>query len=349
MVAVMTESAQLVRQWKLLQLLEVSRMGRSIHELVSQTEVSEKTIRRDLKVLQTVFHITERVDNSRQRRWCMEPIADQLGFNLTELLSLHFSRQFLEPLVGTPFWEGNRSVFRKIKGALGEKGLRYVEKLSAGIHVTVVGSGNYEQRGQLIDDLMVAIEDRKVALIVYQSMQATEPVEQEVYPLGLIHHRGSLYLIAWSSRREEVRNFKVDRIDDVDVQNLKYTVPADFDLSDWLSKSFGVWRSGNENLQTIRIHFAKESARYVQESTWHESQRFEPQPDGTVIAEFQLPDIEEILKWILSFGSNATALEPPALVERINNEVQEMLKAYTGASETAKQNRAGYGGSNGIH
>ena len=47
-----------------------------------------------------------------------------------------------------------------------------------------------------------------------------------------------------------------------------------------------------------------------------------------MIAEFQLPDIEEILKWILSFGSNATALEPPALVERINDEVQEMLEAY---------------------
>ena len=83
-------------------------------------------------------------------------------------------------------------------------------------------------------------------------MQATEPVEQEVYPLGMVHHRGSLYLIAWSSRRFEVRNYKVDRIDEAAVQNLQYTVPADFDLGAWLSKSFGVWRSGSEDLQTIR-------------------------------------------------------------------------------------------------
>ena len=89
---------------------------------------------------------------------------------------------------GTACWhtilEGNRSVFRKIKGALGDREIRYVEKLSSGIKVTTAGAGNYEQRGQLIDNLMVAIEDRKVALIVYQSMQATEPVEQEVYPLA---------------------------------------------------------------------------------------------------------------------------------------------------------------------
>ena len=180
----------------------------------------------------------------------------------------------------------------------------------------------------MIDQLLVAIEDHKVTLITYQSMQATEPVEQEVYPLGMIHHRGSLYLIAWSSRRSQVRNYKVDRIDDVDIQNLQYTVPSDFDLADWLSKSFGVWRSGREDLQTIRIHFARSAARYVQESTWHESQQLFPQSDGSVIAEFQLPDIEEILKWILSFGSSATALEPPELVVKINTEVQLMVHAY---------------------
>ena len=92
-------------------------------------------------------------------------------------------------------------------------------------------------------------------------------------------------------------------------------------------------RSGSEDLQTIRIHFARSAARYVQESTWHESQQLFPQPDGTLIAEFQLPDIEEIQKWILSFGSSATALEPPALVERISEEVQQMLKTYARESK----------------
>ena len=48
-----------------------------------------------------------------------------------------------------------------------------------------------------------------------------------------------------------------------------------------------------------------------------------------MIAEFQLPDIEEILKWILSFGANATVLGPPTLVERINEEVKQMLNAYS--------------------
>jgi predicted DNA-binding transcriptional regulator YafY len=324
----MSESPQLVRQWKLLQMLESSRSGCTVQELMSEAEVSDKTIRRDLKVLQNVFDIKERTGDSGVKRWRMKPLADQVGFNYTELLAIHMSQQFMEPLAGTPFWEGNRSVLRKVKGAIGDNAVRYIEKLSAGLHATTVGASDYTQRGEMIDQLMVAIEDRKVTLIVYQSMQATEAVEQEVYPLGMVHHRGSLYLIAWSSRREEVRYFKLDRVESVDIQNLQYQVPPNFDLQEWLSKSFGVWRSGSDDLQTIRIHFARSAARYVQESTWHESQQLFPQEDGTVIAEFELPDTQEIKRWIMSFGPNATALEPKGLVDEIHDDLAAMAEAY---------------------
>jgi predicted DNA-binding transcriptional regulator YafY len=328
----MSHSPQLIRQWTILRLLESFRNGCTIQELIDETEVSGKTIRRDLKVLQETFEITQSSKDGT-KRWKMSPLAEQLGFNLTELLALHMSQQFVEPLAGTPFWQGSRSIFRKVKGALGDKGQRYIEKLSTGLLATTVGSSNYEKRGDLIDRLMIAIEDHKVALIVYQSMQSTEPVEQEVYPLGLVYHRGRLYLIAWSSRREEVRNFKVDRIDDVDVQHLQASVPQDFDLNDWLSKCFGVWRSGNERPQRIRIRFHRDAARYVQESTWHESQHIELQDDASIIATFELPDLLEIKSWILSFGPRATVLEPQSLIDDITTDLQTMQRAYEGVRQ----------------
>lgn len=59
------------------------------------------------------------------------------------------SQQFLEPLAGTPFWLGNRSVLRKVKGAIGENAVRYIEKLSAGLHITSIGASDYSQRAEL--------------------------------------------------------------------------------------------------------------------------------------------------------------------------------------------------------
>ncbi len=141
-------------------------------------------------------------------------------------------------------------------------------------------------------------------------------------------HRGSLYLIAWSSRRGEIRTYKMDRIEDVHSTKLPAAVPHEFDLAEWLEHSFGVFRSGSTELQTIRIHFARDVARYVQESKWHGSQQLTPQPDGSLIAEFQLPDTQEIKRWIMSFGPNATVLEPQALVEEITNDLRRMLTRY---------------------
>ena len=48
-------------------MLEASRHGCSIRELIEATEVSDKTVRRDLKVLQSVFDITEATDDLRQK------------------------------------------------------------------------------------------------------------------------------------------------------------------------------------------------------------------------------------------------------------------------------------------
>lgn len=320
-------SPQLGRQWKVLRLLDCSRVGYTISELVRETEVSEKTIRRDLQVLQTEFCIRE-VTCDGIKRWQMRPLGKQLGFQLTELMAMQLSSRFLEPLAGTPFWEGSRSVFQKVKGALGDSGARYLQQMSSGLTATSVGAGRYEDRGQIIDRLLQSMEDHCVVMVDYCSSQRSTAEPRRMHPLGMVHHRGSLYLIAWCVQHDDVRNFKIDRMDAVTLQEERFTPPVDFDLSDWLSKCFGVWRSGSEDLQTIRIQFTAECARYVQESTWHESQHLESQPDGSLIATFRLPDTQEIKRWIMSFGPSAKALAPAALVNEIQQELKQMLDGY---------------------
>lgn len=325
----MSESQQLLRQWKLLQMLAESRAGLRLAELATEFEVSDRSIRRDLAVLETAgFQIQEVVGDRGLKRWKMKPFSEQTGFTVTELLSVYMAQRFFEPLAGTPFWTGIHRVLGKIRGALGDQAILYLRKLSGSLHATSVGASDYSQRGELIDRLMLAIEDRRITLITYQSDRATEPVEQEVYPQGFVYHRGSLYLIAWSSRRAEIRTFKMDRIEEVHVTRIPAAVPQEFDLETWLEHSFGVYRSGNVILHTIRVHFCRESARYVRESNWHKSQTLSPQKDGSLIAEFQLTDTQEIKHWIMSFGPSATVIDPPELAEEIYDDLVRMCVAY---------------------
>ena len=125
----------------------------------------------------------------------------------------------------------------------------------------------------------------------------------------------------------------MDRIEDVHSTKLPAAVPEEFDLAEWLEHSFGVFRSGSTELQTIRIHFTRDVARYVQESRCHGSQKLTTQPDGSLIAEFSLPDTQEIKRWIMSFGTNAKVLGPDALVDEVSSELQRMLSSYTATRE----------------
>ena len=326
----MSDSKALIRQWRLLRFLADARAGYTVKELQQEMGVSIETIRRDVKDLAHAgFKVRESIGYRGVKRWRVEGFEDNFGFTITDLLSIYMGRRFLEPLAGTPFWDGQQKVFSKIRGALGPSAINYLKKLTASLHATTVGSSDYTKRSELIDLLMVAVEDHLVSLIVYQSDRSTEPVEQEVYPQGFVFHRGSLYLIAWSSRRGQIRTYKMDRIEDVHSTKLPAAVPQDFDLADWLEHSFGVFRSGSTELQTIRIHFARDVARYVQESRWHGSQKLMPQPDGSLIAEFSLPDTQEIKRWIMSFGPNAMVVEPRELVEGIQRDLQNMLRLYS--------------------
>ena len=64
------------------------------------------------------------------------------------------------------------------------RGLAVLQTASSAIQEFVGDRGvasDYSKRAEMIDQLMLAIEDRLISLVDYQSDQATEPVEQEVY------------------------------------------------------------------------------------------------------------------------------------------------------------------------
>jgi len=50
--------------------------------------------------------------------------------------------------------------------------------------------------------------------------------------------------------------------------------------------------------------------------------------DGSLLAEFDLGDTEEIMRWILSFGRHAEVLDPEELRRGIQAELETLLAAY---------------------
>ena len=328
--AAMPDQSPLVRQWIMLKTLCARRRGLTVMELVDEMGVSEKTIRRDLETFQRAgFPLSETVEDHGRKKWRINPERNQPGLSFTfdEALALYLARHLMEPLAGTPFWEAARQAFRKIRATLGAKPLKYAERFGAMFHQTTVGASDYSKKTELIDELMIGIEDRKAVFIAYQSLRATEPVTYDVYPYGLTYHRGSLYLIGKAPDHEEIRHWKVDRIEEAEVTDFPSQVPDGFDLKEHLSKSFGVYHADGD--VHVEVRFSPTVARYVSESKWHDSQKLTAQKDGSLLADFDLANTEEVKRWILSFGKHARVLEPEELRKEIVEELRESVAAYT--------------------
>ncbi len=65
----------------------------------------------------------------------------------------------------------------------------------------------------------------------------------------------------------------------------------------------------------------------IRESDNYYIDALEEHPDGLHIR-MRVRRIEEVLQWIMGWGSAMTVLEPEALRERIRNEAEKLLKRY---------------------
>ena len=245
-------------------------------------------------------------------------------------------------MAGTPFWNAARRAFKKVRASLSHEALHYIERFADMFHQTTVGASNYTLKAELIDELMVGIEDRRATFITYQSLQATEPVTYDIYPYGMAYHRGSLYLAGWAPEHQQLRHWKVDRIESAEVTEFRFERPKDFDLAKHFGESFGVFQ-GNGRLQRVTIRFSKSGC------SLRARRRMARKPEAIAAARtaaslpsFSLGSTEEIKRWVLGFGREAEILAPKRLREEMAEELLAMQQRYEG-SDAATACRLGRG------
>ncbi len=68
------------------------------------------------------------------------------------------------------------------------------------------------------------------------------------------------------------------------------------------------------------------AARLAQERRWHPRQEIFPlnSKGARVEVRFEIGCLEEVLRWVLSFGRQAKVLGPPELVKMVRSEIDAM-------------------------
>ena len=324
----MARGDQLGRQWKIIQTLISSKLGKSAADLAGDLDCNPRTVYRDLEALQIAgFPIyTERVEG--KNLWSLLDTVKHeipLPFSLTELMALYFGTDMLKVFKDTVFYDSLESLSRKIKATLPPESIKYLKNVEQTLHIGLKPYKDYGKFKEIINRAESAAISKKSIEIVYYTMSRKKDTRRRVDPYKIWFFNGTFYLIGHCHFRGDVRIFALDRIKLLHQTKDSFEVPEDFSLEEFMGSSFGVFQG--EPVR-IKVLFSADIAGYIKEKIWHESQEIHPQDDGSIIFEAEVAGTDEIRFWVMSWGSKAVVLEPESLRNEIRAEAEMMAGKY---------------------
>lgn len=210
-----------------------------------------------------------------------------------------------------------RAVMTKLPDDAGVDALR---------HATLGASGSAEHLRTLRD----AVRRRRKLRIVYRRGGYAEATPRVVRPYALVVASGMWYAVALCEERDDVRFFRLDRIEAADALDAPFAIPPSFSVE-------AVIRDGKvlsgDMARTMTVRYSPRIARWIAER-----EGGTPGTDGSLTLEHPLLDIDWGVRHVLQYGPDAEVLAPPVVRDEIVRRLQAVAPPdweSTSASERA--------------
>ena len=317
-----------VRLERLVAMDEEIRKGRypTVQKFCEMFEVQPRTVYEDIRMLKEQLGMEIVFDRFKNGYYNANPKKELPAFELTdgEVFALMLSKEMLSQYMGTAFEPILRSAIEKIQERLPGKcqldleDVRSLVRFNSGPVITIPR--------KLFLDLNRACEDHVTVVLEYYSASKGEMTKRLVDPYRLMENRGTWYLIAYCHMRNDLRLFALHRIREHELSDSHFAEREDIDIDKWMDTAFMV-EHRNES-HRIMVVFKPAAARYIRERVWHPSQDLVEHETGSCTLSFDTPSLEEVQRWLLSFGNDAKVLAPHQLVKMMRDSLASALDNY---------------------
>lgn len=295
-------------------------------KIAAELEVSAKTIQRDIDFMRYRLGLPIEYHPREFGFYYTEPVTAFPNIEVSEgeITALLVAQKALAQYHGTPFERPLQTAFRKLTDGL-------KDRVSFSWH-DLEDAISFRNAGASISDVELFETVSKGVLrcveleFEYRKLESSGYEARRVRPYHLGCLENQWYLFADDLERRQLRTFALPRMRKVRLTTKGFHRPADFSITQILSGSFGVHSGGKK--QRIRIQFDAFAARLVAERTWHETQRVKEAGGGSIVLKLDLGGLEEIERWILSWGKHARVLAPRELATRVCAEARAILQLY---------------------
>lgn len=151
----------------------------------------------------------------------------------------------------------------------------------------------------------------------------------EVSPWALSWDDENYYLIAFDSKEDLIKHFRVDKMLHIDVKNEKREGREHFqkfDMAAYAKKTFGMF-AGEE--QTVKI-LCENSFAEVIIDRFGKDVFMVPVDDSHFAVSVDVAVSKQFLAWVIALGEGVKIVEPESVVEQMRGEAERLLQQYSG-------------------
>ena len=303
---------QVARFARILRVLEMIQ-GRARYgpkELAAELEVSERTIFRDLNVLE-LAGVPWSYNKENQHYW-VRPGYNFPALNLSddELIG-QATANVITSAPGLDISKGTAPATRKLKANSREQAAKLLEDVENVTAVLDLKLADHSRSHETIRTIQWSLCQGRKLTGTYASPYEPKPKRLDLNPYRLCLIKQAWYLVARPDHSDQPQTYRVTRFRTLRPSDASSAVPDDFDLKGYFGNAWGVYR-GSKSFP-VQVRFSREAADLVTETIWHSTQTVERHEDGSVTLSFTVDGLTEIVHWILAWSGRVSVLEPEAL------------------------------------
>ena len=171
-----------------------------------------------------------------------------------------------------------------------------------------------------------AIQQRRGLRFLYRKPGQKNASGRHVHPYHLSCNDNRWYLIGHDVDRGDIRTFALARMNGGPMLGEAFEKPKEFNVAKYLRGSLTVM-NGQGDYEVV-IEFDAWATDQLRGRLWHSSQQVTELPGGESRMRMRLSGLEEVERWVLSWGAHATVIQPELLAERVGKIARTLAGRY---------------------
>ncbi len=318
------QADRLSRVMRMLQLL-LSRGRWNARDIAAEQECSERTVYRDMQVLELAGIPVEFDQDDRCYRVRQDFRFPSLNVNEDDALGQGTAASITAG-PGLDINAGATPVARKLAALVKEDMAQVLADAEELVSVLDLKLADHSRHRDIIRTIQWALVKRKQVSGTYRSPHEASEVKLQLHPYRLCLVKQAWYLIACPVGEDAPRTYRAARFKMLRMLDTNAEIPDAFDIKGYFGNAWAVYRG--ERSFNVEITFTRDGAGTVTEGVWHHTQKIHKHKDGTVTLTFQVDGLNEIVRWVLGWGSRAKVIQPPELREMILAQLNQSIEVY---------------------